>query len=721
MCYNGNGMLKLPWDRKREGASLDEFGWAKRRTNASWSDLLYSFGQEEKDGAGNLLSEISASAVGEHIMSASQAEYKELHELYSAEPIDSRILAMMRAVEWFADRRGDLWLAFTAPLDVGLPKPIIQAQDKKEKQIFEDEYERLDVPSIAEAMWLACEQYGQAYPLILPGKPVSVTLLNPKHVAVGRSIGMGARSLTYTPLKETHEALISSEEDRSKEMFLNALQEDWNDWIEKEHRGFPLNPDLVTHVHHRKHWHRRYAIPPAARVLDDLATRLVLDEMVRSTIEGLKTQWRVWVLEREKRGEATRLKSLLQASRSERTADMVWGGSLKEVQTISPVSIDRLLAPEAWWRLTLSIYRGLGMFVNVVSGEDPASQGRAASDASVNIQILLARLNYQRSRTLKWLRKLNKEIAKSHGIKEPPTVSFEPLLIEWEAKLRAVLPVLGYGLMSAETFHNWIGLDPDKEIERLKKEMPLRDDGTIRPYTGFAQAGPSGTVEHPVSPGRPQGPAPETSEQNKENATHAVAASVNDYEDDISRAYGLLAETPLEDKEKRHARVLAFIATLLALRSHREHAFEQGYAEAGGLATRGFSETPQYVHAMQFDVENLANFQEKLLSRIEANEHFTEAYRATEYARSGWRQAYMDGMFLAKKESGFTGWQRVLHPQLSVAGPCPDCVADSRVIHSLDEPFFDHPNGVCGSQYVTFNMGGGGWTFPYTIPHYTED
>lgn len=713
--------MKLPWARKHEEASLDEFGWAKRSTGTpSWSDLLYSFSpprnDEEEDELG--LSEITASSVGEHIMAAATAEYKELHTLYSSEPIDGRILAMMRAVEWFADRRGDLWLAFTAPLDVGLPKPIIQHQDKKTKQVFEDEYERLDVSGIAEAMWLACEQYGQAYPLILPSKPVSVTLLNPKHVAVGRSISMGARTLTYTPPKETHEALISSKEEDKKELFLDALQEDWNDWIVEQNRGFPLNPELVTHVHHRKHWHRRYAIPPAARVLDDLATRLVLDEMVRATIEGLKTQWRVWVLEKPKRGEVDKLKSVLRASRSSRTADLAWGGSLT-VETIFPESIDRLLAPEAWWRLTLSIYRGLGMFVNVVSGEDPASQGRAASDASVNIQILLARLNYQRSRTLKWLRKLNKAIAKSHGIKELPTVSFEPLLIEWEAKLRAVLPVLGYGLMSAETFHTWIGLDPDKEIERLKKEMPLRDDGTIRPYTGFAQAGPSGTVEHPVSPGRPQGPAPGTSRQNRENAkAFMLTAAVKDYEDGISRAYNLLAATSLEDKEKRRAQVLAFIATLLALRSYRERAFEQGYKEAGGFFTKEFDGTPQYLHAMQFDAGNLLDFQEKLLARVEAGEHFTEAYRATEYARSGWRQAYMDGMFLAKQETGFTGWKRVLHPGLSVAGPCPECIADSRVVHSLDEPFFDHPNGVCGSQYVVFNMGGGGWNFPYTVPHY---
>lgn len=710
--------MKLPWTRKAEEDNLDELGWAKRGTDTSWSNLLYSFSsQQERDEEGNLLGEISAATVGEHIMKAATADYDELHELYSAEPIDSRILAMMRAVEWFADRRGDLWLAFTAPLDVGLPKPIIQADDKKVQQAFEDEYDRLDVPDIAGALWLACEQYGQAYPLILPGEPVSVTLLNPKHVAVGRSIGMGARSLTYTPMKETHESLISSEKDRSKELFLNALQEDWNDWIEDQKRGFPLNPKYVAHVHHRKHWHRRYAIPPAARVLDDLASRLVLDEMVRGTIEGLHTQWRVWILEKPKRGGPTKLKADLRATRSARTADLVWDGSLKDIKTISPESIDRLLAPEAWWRLTLSIYRGLGMFVNVVSGEDPASQGRAASDASVNIQILLARLNYQRTRTLKWLRKLNKVIAESYGMEEP-TVSFEPLVIEWVEKLRAITPIMGYGLLSAQTFHNWIGLDHDKEIARLKKEMPLRDDGTIRPYTGFAQAGPSGTTEHPVSPGRPQGPAPGTSQQNRDNATHAVTASASDYEDDISRAYSLMAETPPGDKEKRRAQVLAFIATLLALRSYRELAFEQGYVEAGGFAMRGFGETPQYLHAMQFDQENLRNFQEKLLARVEAGEHFTEAYRATEYARSGWRQAYMDGIFLAKKESGFTGWQRVLHPELSLAGPCPECVADSRVIHSLDEPFFDHPNGVCGSQYVVFNMGGGGWTFPYTVPHY---
>ena len=725
-----------PWDPS-------EGGWLRTTSAASgWSSLMDFLDTPAgtptpTDPGMEDLRDAAAQTVGENIVKAARAEYDELHGLYGQEPIDSRILAMMRAVEWFVERRGDMWQAFTAPLDLGLSKPQIQHKDDGVRKRYEEIYRRLKIMEILEATWLDCEVRGQAYPVLLPDKKGkgggvgAITLLNPKHVAVGRAIGPSSRSLVYTPLADTRNSLLDTatrqDEQRLQQMFHFALQDDWNEWVsERQGRGFPLNPDYVFPIRHRKLWQQRYAIPPGARALDDASTRLVLDEMIRGTIDGVHNQWRVWTISNPRKGEVTQLGAQVKAGRQHRTADFVWDDRLKQPWVISPDSIDALLAPETWWRLTLSIYRQLGMFVRIISGEDPG--GSRGGEAIIDVQILLGRLNYQRSRTLDFLDLLNRHIADADSaIEEPPTVSFRPPDVEWIAKLQAVVPLLNFGILSAQTTHNWLGLEHDREIERLKTEQPLRDEGIIRPYTGFAQSGPSGTAESPQSQGRPRGPAPQTSQQNTDNAktrAHALeAAEANrmDYESETLAAFDVLASHDKEDKDGRQAMTLAFIATLIALRAYRSQAFEEGYLRAGGVfrSLAALHELPRHTRALAFDDDNLRRFQADLLMKVQGGELFGAAdrLRASQYATAGWRHAYMAGVFEAQSEHGFTGWQRLLNPAASKAGPCQECIEDSRFIHSLDEPFMDHVNGVCGIQMVSF-FHPSELPLPFRVPSY---
>ena len=72
------------------------------------------------------------------------------------------------------------------------------------------------------------------------------------------------------------------------------------------------------------------------------------------------------------------------------------------------------------------------------------------------------------------------------------------------------------------------------------------------------------------------------------------------------------------------------------------------------------------------------------------------AYRAFMYASEGSRMAYMLGQQQAMRERGARSWQRVLHPESSVTGPCDLCIQDSMRIHSVDEAFESlHPNEMC--------------------------
>jgi hypothetical protein len=71
-------------------------------------------------------------------------------------------------------------------------------------------------------------------------------------------------------------------------------------------------------------------------------------------------------------------------------------------------------------------------------------------------------------------------------------------------------------------------------------------------------------------------------------------------------------------------------------------------------------------------------------------------WRALLYPNEGWRMATVLGQQAAMRERGAKSWQRRLHPELSRTGPCEDCVADSMIVHSMDEPFeLLHVNDVC--------------------------
>jgi len=166
----------------------------------------------------------------------------------------------------------------------------------------------------------------------------------------------------------------------------------------------------------------------------------------------------------------------------------------------------------------------------------------------------------------------------------------------------------------------------------------------------------------------------------------------------------------------------AFVETVISLRTYRTQAFEIGYLDASGLDDlKSALASDRHGKALAFDDENLLRFRNDLHNKIIGKEQFTGAdrNRAGMYAVAGWRTAYMAGVFEAKFEQGFSGWQRIPNWNGSNEGPCPDCIADSAVIHPITEQFWDHPNGVCNAKTVLFSrVGDSGIPLPFRVPTY---
>jgi len=200
----------------------------------------------------------------------------------------------------------------------------------------------------------------------------------------------------------------------------------------------------------------------------------------------------------------------------------VWASSLQPVEHVIPGSIDELLANDTWMRMTKRLFFALGMSM-VLSGGD-AGQGDDG-DISITVAVALSRLNadLRANRKLamwcvnQWLALERPDLIQAG----PPSLGYIEPLVSQEHALKGIAPLLNYGGLSIDTALQKLGYDPEIEMEKLKREMPMRGEGkVIFPYPSFGQVGPYGQTTSQQSQGRPPGADidPEHAEQNSENA-----------------------------------------------------------------------------------------------------------------------------------------------------------------------------------------------------------
>ncbi|MFA5937550.1 MAG: hypothetical protein WC822_06770 [Candidatus Paceibacterota bacterium] len=428
--------------------------------------------------------------------------------LTSIPMVDTRIFSMMELCEYLVRMEGDLWQTIVAPLSVGLTEIRVKHKTKKHQQTIEDMLEKMDMRGFLEMMWLDIEVYGQAFPMEdwVDGEPKGLTLLNPKSVVIQPIVEFGTRPIFYIPDSKEEATALSK-----TEMFQRVLAPNWNEKWDKwsQFNGMLIKPDNVYHVHHFKHAHEVYAVPPLIRAVRSISTRMMLEEMRRSVIEGVKNQLFIWLLENPKAGEKALLQNLLKQARASRTGNFVWGSNLK-VQQIIPQSIDTLLGIDTWQQLTLDIFRRLGIVLRTISGE--AGSGGQTRDFEVDVQLYMRRIEFARKRVLAWVNRYIDRYAAARKIPwDAPDVSFSDMELQTKMAIKnEVVPLMGLGLLDIHSALEKAGNDPDVVIERLRSE---KADGTrelVTPYPQFSQTAtkPNGDVtktESPQSPGRPVG------------------------------------------------------------------------------------------------------------------------------------------------------------------------------------------------------------------------
>lgn len=142
-----------------------------------------------------------------------------------------------------------------------------------------------------------------------------------------------------------------------------------------------------------------------------------------------------------------------------------------------------------------------------------------------------------------------------------------------------------------------------------------------------------------------------------------------------------------------------------------------GYRTARGM----LAEVPEpwRTNASRF----VNSFAEGFLQDLKSNSGKMPYRRRTLlYGETGIQIAHLNGIQAAMQERGSKFWQRVLHPELSKAGPCQLCIADSKITHPIEEPFrVLHVNDVCSMSPVGLRFTGPGGLTEFGVPGLTQN
>lgn len=625
------------------------------------------------------------------------------------DPMPSDIRVMMDLSELFFRTEGDVFQLFETPMELALRPMDIDCPDKTFEKELVDIYmgdEGIDIDYVMGQLWLISDIFGQAFPLeIWNGDDELDWILHlpPRYVNVGNSMGMRTYGLLPSDYGRWTEEMVRTQ---IPEMAYNAFAPGWNEQFASGN-DIPIANNMCHPVREQSFAFSRYAIPPMARAFRAITTRRIAEEMMRATMEGYKNQlWAFLVGDAEHPPSphmVTALKNEIQSMAGERTGLFVWWNAPLDIRTIGPATFDGMSGMDTWHALTQHIYRQLGVHMVVVSGESSISG--LGGNVEVNARMMLQRAKHKRDQLLRWERGLRMRIARrmmkgksAEKMAAETRTEFARNPLEIADEVRDwLMPYYQAGALSTATFLQLGGFNYEAELANKKREQKNRDLFSAPATFSQTTVGPDGGKQVSSSPDKT---GTQIDKGGRGNAIKARFENEPLFEkllSDVFVSFDRLLSGNMNTDE--------FVNDLVAQMSNYAPRFaEQGYSDAGGA----HSVNAEWVRGSSNFVNSFATRPGGLRDALAQAEDKSSLYwRVYLYPQELRHLAYMYGIQQAMKEHGARAWRRVLHPELSNEGPCEQCLMDSAIIHSIDEPFFDfHPNGVCTAQGVAYYTGG---------------
>jgi hypothetical protein len=141
--------------------------------------------------------------------------------------------------------------------------------------------------------------------------------------------------------------------------------------------------------------------------------------------------------------------------------------------TVEYPPIDKILGAEKYIGVNGDIVRGLGIPDSLVGGSDLGT--RNAQSAFVQLKTLVERLEYVRSRAIKWMQGEMRLVADAMGFKNTAAIGFGNMSLRDEvAEKQLMVQLLDRNVISGERVAEVFGVEYVIELERLKAEKEFR-------------------------------------------------------------------------------------------------------------------------------------------------------------------------------------------------------------------------------------------------------
>ena len=308
------------------------------------------------------------------------------------------------------------------------------------------------------------------------GAPVAYTILDPKTVELESSV-FGGRTITVTEegLSSIREAL-----DRSSEGKLSKQEKDKLKLLPSKVRAAALAEEeyvdidgLIETIFIRKNDFETFALPKGTRVFDSLDYKEELRKADFATLDGI-FNYILKVTVGDKDNPVTdidTLDSLAEAFNTpQKSMAVVWNHTL-DIEKISTDDIGAILGNKKYEPVDNDITAALGMTRALIDGSNIS-----ASAGVLSAKALQSEINAARKVVETWIYKQYKRLAQDAGFDSYPVVRWKQTVIttDGDAVTRASwMQLADRQLSSRETAQLALGLDPEAETEKLRKQRDL--------------------------------------------------------------------------------------------------------------------------------------------------------------------------------------------------------------------------------------------------------
>jgi hypothetical protein len=320
---------------------------------------------------------------------------------------------------------------------------------------------------------------------IVPNEiPWKYTFLSPTMVEkIGGEVGrfFGSDSLGMR-IPASLANSINNPKNTVEKKYVNELPPEVVAAAKKTNGIVKLNMDKIYIDYYKKDDWEDWGTPFLYGVLEDIMFKEKMRLADMAALDGVINVIRLWKLGKSDQqilpapAIVDRLIGILQDNTGGGVMDLVWDDMI-DLQIEYPPT-DKILGPDKYISVNSDIVRGLGIPDSLIGGSDLGT--RNAQSAFVQLKTLVERLEYVRSRAIRWMEGELRLVANAMGFKRTPAISFGIMSLRDEAaEKQLMIQLLDRNIISSEKTTEVFGVNYMIELERMKSEQEIRDNDGI--------------------------------------------------------------------------------------------------------------------------------------------------------------------------------------------------------------------------------------------------